>query len=256
MSKVDELFAAVNRKNLQAVADILDQQVDPNSQGDDNKTALHEAAWNGDVAMISFLIDRGAKLNQRDSYGRTALHDAANNCKVEAIKALLEKGALPNLQDKIGNTPLRLVADFEDKSFVDSILVATDALLNAGADANQANDDGVIPLFTAAMCANLRLVERLLKENATSQHIDKALKAVNEEAKNDDRYTPIVQCLMLAKLDAKLTSAKQVEEHIELMDLNGRNIINSFGAKQNPGNNQGVDMNIQEQQTYKFCQIL
>jgi uncharacterized protein len=55
-------------ENLEAVKIILDAGVDPNSQDDDGRAALHGAAHKGRNAVIQVLVDHGAKLDMHD-YG-------------------------------------------------------------------------------------------------------------------------------------------------------------------------------------------
>ena len=55
-------------QNLEAVKMILDLGVDPNSQDEDGRAALHGAAHKGRNAVIQVLVDHGAKLDLHD-YG-------------------------------------------------------------------------------------------------------------------------------------------------------------------------------------------
>jgi uncharacterized protein len=51
-------------------------------------TPLHEAAFNGDVALVRLLLDRGADRSLRTGDGRTALEIAAARGRVEAARLL------------------------------------------------------------------------------------------------------------------------------------------------------------------------
>jgi len=60
----------------------------------------------GDYSRWHALLGHGADLSARDASGNTALHVAAYLGNVEAVEALLEKGAKPDLQNDAGATPL------------------------------------------------------------------------------------------------------------------------------------------------------
>jgi ankyrin repeat protein len=57
------------------------------------RTALHEAAENGDVIVASHLLDGGADVNARSAEGRTPLHDAIEFGHADVVNLLLERGA-------------------------------------------------------------------------------------------------------------------------------------------------------------------
>jgi ankyrin repeat protein len=57
-------------QTLEAVKLLLDLGLDPNTQADTGRVALHGAAHKGATAVVQLLVDHGAKLNIRD-YGNT-----------------------------------------------------------------------------------------------------------------------------------------------------------------------------------------
>ena len=61
-------------QNLEAVKMILDLGVDPNSQDEDGRAALHGAAHKGRNAVIQLLVDRGAKLDLHDKGSRDTVN--------------------------------------------------------------------------------------------------------------------------------------------------------------------------------------
>src|SRR5579863_916600 len=61
-------------QNLEAVKMILDAGVDPNSQDDDGRAALHGAAHKGRNAVIQILVDHGAKLDLHDLGSRDTVN--------------------------------------------------------------------------------------------------------------------------------------------------------------------------------------
>jgi hypothetical protein len=64
----DVLMAAVDFGHHELVLWLLDRGASPNSRANwgSKGTALHSAAWNGDLAMVKLLVAAGADINARD----------------------------------------------------------------------------------------------------------------------------------------------------------------------------------------------
>ncbi|RDD34928.1 Ankyrin repeat protein [Wolbachia endosymbiont of Cylisticus convexus] len=76
------------------------------------ETALHEAARNGHLDVVKYLVDdKKADVNQKDICGETALHEAARNGHKDVVTTLLKKGANPLIKNKKGKTPRDLAND-------------------------------------------------------------------------------------------------------------------------------------------------
>lgn len=69
-------------------------------------TLLHNAVGHDEEAMAAFLIERGAKVNAKTSDGLTPLHMAAQNGNIPIITLLLNHRARLNPVDGKGWTPL------------------------------------------------------------------------------------------------------------------------------------------------------
>ncbi len=61
-------------QNLEAVRMCLDAGIDPNTQDDDGRAALHGAAHKGRNAVIQLLVDRGAQLDLHDFGSRDTVN--------------------------------------------------------------------------------------------------------------------------------------------------------------------------------------
>ncbi len=106
------------------------------------RSPLSYAVVQGDMRMISFLIEQGAVITSADNEGATALHSAANRGHVEAVKLLLKNAADSEALDKGLNTPLMLAA-------ANGHIACLELLLPVAADINQKNADGETVLMLA-----------------------------------------------------------------------------------------------------------
>ena len=79
-------------------------------------TALHMAARAGHTAMVARLVDLGIDANMEDNNGATALHLASGVGKVDSVRILLEEGCDANAVTQDGFTPVRCAAGATDSS--------------------------------------------------------------------------------------------------------------------------------------------
>ena len=86
------LLLAAGEGRLDAVRYLLDQGADVNAHDERGRSALSEAAFNGNASVIKELILRGAELNALSDEG-TALDIAINTKHAEAIELLKHYGA-------------------------------------------------------------------------------------------------------------------------------------------------------------------
>jgi ankyrin repeat protein len=122
----------------------------------DGFTALHFAAFFGELGAAALLIERGAEV---DAFGRgwmtgTPLHSAASRLQSDLVRILLEAGANPNLRQSAGWTPLHAAAMNGD-------LTSAELLLAAGADPGAANDEGRNVADLASESGDEATIERI-----------------------------------------------------------------------------------------------
>jgi ankyrin repeat protein len=86
------LLLAAGEGRLDAVRYLLDQGADVNARDERGRSALTEAAFNGNPYVIKELILRGAELDALSDEG-TALDIAINTKHVEAVEVLKHYGA-------------------------------------------------------------------------------------------------------------------------------------------------------------------
>ncbi len=104
-----------------------------------------------DVETAKYLIDNGADVNARDQGGKTALMYASGRGKTDLVKFLIQSGADVNITDDQGRSALNISA-LDAEGF--------NALLDAGADPNVANQCGITALYRAP---NAQTVKRLIE---------------------------------------------------------------------------------------------
>ena len=69
-------------------------------------TPLHNAANNGHLSVVEYLVNQKADINAKDEYNSTPLHSAAQNGHLSVVEYLVNQKADINAQDRLGETPL------------------------------------------------------------------------------------------------------------------------------------------------------
>ena len=78
----------------------------------DGSTPLHFACWNGQLAVVKYMIeelDVANNLIMKTQLGNTPLNQAASQGQLEVVKYLMVEGhcaEILNIKNKKGNTPL------------------------------------------------------------------------------------------------------------------------------------------------------
>ena len=106
-SKINkELIKSVQSNDTSKAKMLIESSADTNFKTSSGTTALHYAAFNGNIEIINLLIKNGADVKARAKDGVTPLHYAASKNYKDAVKILIEKGADINAKDVKGKTPL------------------------------------------------------------------------------------------------------------------------------------------------------
>ena len=110
-------------------------------------------------------LDDGFPVNAGNDVGYTALMGAARGASLDVIRFLLSHGARAALADKCGYTALHwaVAEPIRDASKQMAFLCA---LLDAGADPNARNEEGITPLMNAAWFGCRDSVRELLRRGA------------------------------------------------------------------------------------------
>ncbi|MGA0587156.1 ankyrin repeat domain-containing protein [Dyella sp. KRB-257] len=162
------LLAAIREADVERALTLVEAGADPNTapppDDRDQRPALLLAALLPDTRLLRALIARGADLNH-SAGGLTALLAATRDSlqgRAEAVMTLISNGANPRVTDAEGNTALH-GAVLSDEPVVAAML------LDAGADLNAINRDGLTPLAVACRAANWPLAKFLLERGAKTQ---------------------------------------------------------------------------------------
>lgn len=129
------------------------------------------AAEYGRLGILKKILERGASIEGTECWSGTPLLEAAGQGHVEVVRYLLSKGATPNPSVKSRRTPL--LAAIEDPLFFHAkqegskeTLKIVLLLLDAGADPNASDQLERTPLILAVRNADARLARLLLPHGA------------------------------------------------------------------------------------------
>jgi ankyrin repeat protein len=107
------------------------------------------AACRGDLTAVQRFVENGCSPNAGNEVGYTLLMGAARGESLEVIQFLLSHGAQATHPDKRGYTALHWVVA-QPVSNASRQIACLRALINAGANPNAANEEGITPLMNAA----------------------------------------------------------------------------------------------------------
>lgn len=161
------LWPAIHH-SVEAVEAVLRAGVDPNRPNDVQHTALMEAVLHCPAA-IAVLAQAGARFGAKNRRGETALILAALRSTEdagEALQACLQNGAQPG--DVLRGNHSALVQAAGLKGSREAVQV----LLEAGADPNQSNAQGITALMAAVRAKNVEAARLLLAGGADARAVD------------------------------------------------------------------------------------
>ena len=143
--------------------DTLDEDKNPRCKGWCRRTPLHEAAFQGDLAVFKYIADQANNKNPADQVGRTPLHNAAMHGHIQIVKCIMdlideEKKSDPltfflsmnkNVKNNLGLTPMHIAAR-------EGHYEICKVLIDHGADPNPTSDRGTSALYMARTNQEIR----------------------------------------------------------------------------------------------------
>ena len=156
------LTEAIKLGDVALVKLLLDAGADPDSPNQDNQTALMLASYIGSLEIAEMLIAKGADVNAVETFrGQTALMWASAENNPDVAELLLENGADVHVKAVHDDWPRQMTseprAQFRPTGGLTALLYAARSgcyrcavgIVEAGADIDQPNPDGVTPLINA-----------------------------------------------------------------------------------------------------------
>lgn len=126
---------------------------------------LHEAASQGDEALMQAALDEGADIDSINDFGSTPLICAVTDGHLNAVRFLVAQGAALEHRSKYGISALDQAVSWEHPAVVTF-------LLEVGAQVDGSDERGTTPLMIAAARGNLSIVKMLLDKGADPSHRD------------------------------------------------------------------------------------
>jgi uncharacterized protein len=167
-------------------------QANPQFRTAHQRTLLHAAALDGNLAIMRQLLEKEIDVNAQDVFGDTALQLAVNRNLQFAVDLLLEHKANVNVRNQAEQTPLltALESGYRDLA---------KRLIAEGSEINAVNQSGCSALYLAANLGDLELLNQLLNRGAsvTVNHLSPLTAVLDSKATVQEKQQIIE--LLLAK---------------------------------------------------------
>jgi uncharacterized protein len=174
------LGEAVRVADVEMVAMLLEAGADANVSNEDGQTALMLAARTGNVAVATLLVDRGAEVNRRERFrDQSAVMWAAAENHPDMVAFLVSKGADLSVRARSTDWPTQISNEprvqYRPTGGLTPLLYAAragclgcvKAMLDAGADKDRPNPDGMTPMIMALDNGYPQVAHYLLERGAT-----------------------------------------------------------------------------------------
>ena len=167
------LHNAVNNGNQEFVELLIRKGASIDMADQKGWTSLHCAVDNGDQELVELLIHKGASIHQVTKHGLAPIHFAAHGFRSSIMKILVHHKAAVEAVDVFGQTALfKIHKDTSEPTEIVSMEATMDQLLEAKANLEHRDNNGVTPLISYIRGACLHQVEALLKRGASTDGVN------------------------------------------------------------------------------------
>ncbi|KAG0425652.1 hypothetical protein HPB47_027205 [Ixodes persulcatus] len=175
---------------------------------------IHTAAQKGYVEIVRTLLQKGEHVDVKTNDGHTALHVAVSAGQALVVETLLGHGA--QVQFKAGpnnETPLHIAARVKNADD------CAELLIKSGANVNEKEANGEIPLHFAAREGHLRTTKLLLADDSITDLLNKDGESPLHVAVKNCHF-PVVEAL-LEHWDKKNADPEEKKKLTNQKNLNG-----------------------------------
>jgi ankyrin repeat protein len=176
---VTAIYLACVNGNAAMIERLLKAGVEVTSAGPEGETALMTAARTGRIEAVKALLDHGAAVDARESWhGQTALMWAAAQHHPAVVRELIAHGANVNARSNMEKWERQTTAEPREKwlpqGAMTPLLYASregcvecaTILVEAGADVNAADPDGITPAISAIINGHYDVALLLIEKGA------------------------------------------------------------------------------------------
>ncbi|XP_012152151.1 uncharacterized protein LOC105664036 [Megachile rotundata] len=204
------LQVAVTHNQLECVKlmTLQSQKIDINAKDSDSWTVLHNAAQEGNLTMVKYLIEEGCDINARNADGSMPIHIAVEEGFRDIVEFMLNNGSTVHDRGTNNQTLLHYAA-------MTSQIGLAKYLISKGADINAQDDNGLTPMHTAAQFDYERFIEILLENGAVYNITDKHHRKVSSMASKKRLISRLIATEKLFDA-AKHNIYLEVERNIKL----------------------------------------
>ncbi|XP_043955198.1 caskin-1 isoform X8 [Gambusia affinis] len=174
--------AALNG-NLELVSLLLESQAAVDIRDQKGMRPLHYAAWLGKAEPMKMLLKSGSSVNGQSDEGQIPLHLSAQHGHYEVSEMLLQHQSNPCIVDNAGKTPLDLACEFGRVGVVQLLLSSNMcAALLEPKKGDTADPNGTSPLHLAAKNGHIDIIRLLIQAGIDINRQTKAGTALHEAA--------------------------------------------------------------------------
>ena len=163
------------------------------------RSAVADAAMNGDRAAVQTLLAEKADVNAPQVDGGTALHWAVYRDDLQLTDILLRAKANVKAANRVGTTPLAMAAIYGSPAMIDR-------LLKAGADPKELGPNGETTVMFAARNGNPQAVKLLIEAGADVNARERLRGTTALMWAAEQRQAAAVKVLLAAGADPSLKS--------------------------------------------------